>query len=385
MNTNLKSIEIECECGAEHVLRKFELFENITSFVNLLLKLNVKFVRLFASDYLKKSIFIDQLIFILNKHSISLKIDFLKVNYAEVVFAKSIKHSGEDYVVVFGESDVIDIVKYYAASESLNYSIISAGEFFDFTFSKFARLYDGVSFCFYRCNEPDGLIISDDFLQLVDLDKIKQYFLIKSMANFENNIYEKVFDGKYCSKIKNKIEKILKMSLKINKKRDILLISIYVGRLMSFFDCTFYFYGAEIDLANIIQVKTKDSFLNCYLFSHNAISMLYKICVSRNLKWRNFDLNRRIGKIKKVLGLPASKCLEFIKKPKSIKFLNTKSIILNAYKYKFLELLNKYDSPFFNNYQSVCLINSLYIAPEISVRYTFLNFIRDLGCLENLW
>ena len=258
-------------------------------------------------------------------------------------------------------------------------------EFYDFTFSKFARLYDGITFSFYMVSSPEFVFYMFKNLSLIDLKSCVEYLHYKKLALFENQLNETLEVDKICSKVTKNIKKVLNKNLQNINNQNILNIFIYLGQAMSFFGSTKGFFSSEIELANILEVLQKKDFLSCYIVAGKVVSQLYLLTLNSNIKVHNLNLNNRILNIKEIIKLPLSKCIRLIKKQKNSTHLLKYIRIVDALKYSLMNILDEE----MKGCENICissenLTKGVYLASEFTNRYTFLNLIRDVGLLELL-
>lgn len=385
MDKYCSSIEFDCECGACHELFSMQVFNGINEkFIEFFECKNVLTVRIFVDkEYINHNI-ITEIKSIFSKLEINFIIECMDCGEAEVFKANAIHLKDEEYIIVFGNSNLIELIKYYAGSVGVEFSIIVASEFYDFTFSRFARLYDGVSFSFYSVNSPQMIIFDDELINKIKLIDYISYIKAKAIAYFENLLSDRLDDVCVCKKINSKLNKIIKISNKITKSKDVLFTLIFLGRAISFFGGTKGFYGVEIEVTGFLEVLSKSNFLVCYNIASEAVKRIYNTALVSNLKIFHFDINKRIDKIKNILKLPVTKCLSFIKKQKNIQKLSRNIEIISALKYMLMNLLDFNLVTQHNTISPNDLAKAIYLAPEFSIKPTFLNIIRDLGLLENL-
>ena len=385
MEKHLESIEVECECGKTHSLLELNiLWENNDAFFQYSIVNQYTVIRLFVNELFKDDFITLQFKDKCMQNNIKVIVSILNINHAEIIKANDIDFLNEDYIIALGSADFIDVVKYYAGSVGVPFSIILTHDFLDYTFSKYARLYDGLSFSFYDCEAPEFVLCYKKFFEHIDILKLKNYLLCKKLALFENILCENIEDKKYCKKINIRLKKIISKSKSIINISSLIREFVFLGRSMSFFSCSKWFFGAELDLAGMIEVKTHQKFIDCYLFSGEVITSIYEKALYSSLSIFNLNLNKRLNKIKQILNVSATKCLTFLKKPKSLEQLSKNINIVMALKYMFLSMLD--DMTYKNSFKisSYNLSCCIYTSPEFSIRYTFLNFLRDLGYLENI-
>ena len=385
MASKLASIEVECECGCVHELFSMHVyFNDFDALIKELENEDLKVIRLFISEDIEKCERVVQIIKLLSDAGFEILKTIIKCNHAETIKANSIQYEGEEYILSIGNSNLFEMVKYYAYSVNVNFSLILNNEFYDYTFSKFARLYDGLNFNFYSCSAPQSIIFFNEDFKSVDYYKMILYFKAKNIVLFENLLTEKYETLNVCRKINSKIRKILKLSDKIIDVKDILHCCVFLGRAMSFFNCTKGFFGAEIEIANQLEIITKKNFIECFLMGSETLRRIYIAALNKNLSIHYFDINMRIDKIKILLSITATKCLTFIKKPKDGEVLDKQIKIACALKFKLLSFLEDFEITQTMSVSEKALSRAIYIAPEMTVRYTFLNLLRDLGYFERL-
>lgn len=383
MNNNLNSIEVECGCGKVHSLSSINFLENNLSELIIYLKENnIKNVRLFSESNLIDDEIISNLKNCLFQQKINLIVTTINIKHAEIFKVNNIAYENEEYLIIYGNQPIIDLIKYYAYITGVGYSFILYKVFYDFTFSKFARLYDGEFFHFYSVTSPEFIVFYEK--NDIELNNAIEYLYNKKIAIFENLLLDKFEYEKQCDKINYKLKQLSEKISNITKTRDVLYLLIFIGKMMSFYDETAGFFGAEIDVANALEIITKKDFMECYIVACSVIRRTYCIALNSNLNILGFNINRRIGKLNKILNLPTSKILQFVKKPMINKSISKNVRIVKALKYMLLGIIE------YENYCQEVYINknkiekSIYIAPEFSIRYTFLNLIRDIGYLEKL-
>ncbi|MBQ9790053.1 MAG: hypothetical protein IJW24_00475 [Clostridia bacterium] len=384
MEQNYDGIEISCECGCEHVLDPMCVEQNtIEKFKENLCQSRTKSVRVFLNRKFMKNSIIMNVIDEIRELGVVVDEEVLFFDFAQEISASSIVFKGEEYVVVAGDFKDIDVIKYYCKSIGLDLCVIVVDDFLDFSFSKYSRLYDGITYCFYRTVAPKHVICFDELLNSNSL-KIKKYLELKSLAYFENALAGYSEPNMICKKINSKLMKAIKFSKAIKKVGNAFFLCVFLGRAMSFFGGTKNFFGAEMDVCGILEVKTKKSFFECYLLSSELMLEVYATALKNNLKLLNFDLNTRIDNIKRVLKLSAICCLGFVKRQKTIQELQKTTKLVSALRFMLAGLLEGKTMNISSNISKKDLLESLYVAPEFSGRFLMLNLLRDLGYLENL-
>jgi len=378
-------IEITCDCGKVHKLKSLTVeYDSAFQLINYIIQNKYNKIRIF-SDH-KDSLLLKTIENLLIQDGIYYEESIIKSTRPEIILCDSIKYVGEDYVIVIGDYKLIDIAKYYCSSLGLGISIVVRENVFDFTFSKFARVYDGITFSFYKTVQPDFIICFLDYLGDLDISDLKVYLNNKRLPYFENTLESRINEGLICKKINVKLLKIIDISTKIQTIKNLLNTLIYMGRAISFFGETKSFFGAEMEICNLIEVITKKDFLSCYNMASYVLKKTYYNALNNNLIILNFNLNHRISKTKKILDLPAIACMRFMKNIINNKELESRIKIINALKYMLMPILEYEDeyclSEFIENKNDI--FKALYLSPEFTIKYYFLNLIRDIGYLEKL-
>ena len=166
MEQNYREIVVDCDCGNVHKLSSMMVWRNSTNeLVEYILQRNFKRIRVFVEKQFSKLIEIVDFVQTLKINHLTVVLTKMETFSAEVVRASNIEYLGEDFVVACGAYKLIDVAKYYCKALGLNLGCVMVGECFDFTFSKFARLYDGITYCFYDTVAPLCVVYFDN-LQL---------------------------------------------------------------------------------------------------------------------------------------------------------------------------------------------------------------------------
>ena len=384
MEFKFEKVETICECGALHCFKPTVYEKNEWGTLkNFMKSSGFHKVRCFFDEKSATTTMAREIINFLEDHGMIVSCEVVKSHFAEVVFASNIEYNQEDYVIIFGDFFVADIAKYYAKMMGIGVSYFVFGTCFDFSMSRYALLYDGICYNFYETFEPDFVICFSEFLNF-DILQMKKYFKSKSIALFENVFSSKVDEKSVCKKVNFKIKKVLRLSNVVFEPLQIVGLCLYVGRCMSFFCGSKFFFGAEIALCGALIAKTKQNFLDCYLMASKIIDRTYKVGLQGKLVDLNLDLNKRIDKIKRQTKLSGMACMKFVKKTKDMVTLKKVVRVVSAIKYMLGDLLCDLDHDIVSSFCKNDILECLYLSPEFSSRYYFLNVIRDLGYLENL-
>ena len=205
-----KGKSLECECGDIHCLSDVVIDVGKDIFGNF-----VEYIAGLEGD--KILVFYDlKDEFLLQKLRES---DLLKnkdINYIifpnilpTIELVNKIEDKGQQVVIAIGDENIISFAKYYASCFSNNFCIFPVGEFLDFTFSRFARIFDGVRFNFYDCVAPMAIFVDCSLNKLNDYQTY--YLSSKFIAVFDNNLSSSIWEIEYCQRIvdffKNTLEK----------------------------------------------------------------------------------------------------------------------------------------------------------------------------------
>lgn len=223
-------------------------------------------------------------------------------------FAESIQPKDEELVVAFGNESLISVCKYFCLSFSLPLCAVIVGECLDFTFSTFARLYDGVQFSFYHTP-----IIKEIYypLSLNKYDCIyDNYIASKFIAYFDNVVGKLVYKQKPCEKL----EKFFKNALlsynfePLMNEEDKLYKCISflskIGQGMAYFNQTKYFFGGERAVTEILAMfRKKASYLQLNYVSLKLLINCYSCFYSAFPFDGMGNITKQINELTKILNI----------------------------------------------------------------------------------
>lgn len=379
MDRNCHVLEVECSCGETHTLDSVpKCSKNLSAILSLVRNNGVKSVIvLLQPDFLT----VDILCMIKVFKSERIKVVVKKFNHkhAEIMWVNSLPVNAE-LVVAVGDINIFEVGKYYASLIQAKLAFVVGGDFFDFSFSKFARCYNGLNFEFYVCKSPE--IIVFDGKSKASVKKIKQYFLCKNLAVFENTRVVYTTKNKFCDEI-NKA--ILFFYNKIKREKltlfELFSICLEISLLMNYFNTTKFFYGAEMATSGIVEALSGECFFEAYLDSVGAINLCYECALSSKLIDHGINLSKRAETVAKVLKISQHQSYCIIKKHEGVGENHKQANYIKALKYYlegFLETKSK------RSIRSSKIISALYVAPEFCFSHLFLRLIRDFGYLEKL-
>ena len=257
--------------------------------------------------------------------------------------ADAIEDCGQDLVVAIGEDSLINVAKYFSACFNCDLYIYPIGDFVDYTFSSFARLFDGVCFDFYKTATPKMIFVDLSINKYNP--KHTHYISSKCLAIFDNEVRENVFKHLGCSKVKRFIKKVLfeYMSTNLTIESELNLKNIWtlvrLGLAMSFFNQTRMFFSSDLGVNNLLQARRlRSSFLDLETVSLKLIISAYSCFYNNYVSCGAFSLSKHVlnlAKFLKISQLEVLKRLGFIYKQEEADKLIKR---LNAY-YPYLQIM----------------------------------------------
>ena len=206
MEKNLLATK-KCECGKEHFLTTEKIVADKNAFslmLDFICEKQYKKILFFDDEKSEKEIEFSNK---MKENSIAFKIKTIENCFATEFLAKSIEVDEAEIVVAFGKEELISVCKYYCALYDKQIIVCPTGNFADFTFSSFSRLYDGVCFCFYKTVSPFAI-----FVNLEDkANKFQTYYLSsKYIALFDDEFEKLVFKEEPCPRLADFFSKTMK-------------------------------------------------------------------------------------------------------------------------------------------------------------------------------
>lgn len=398
---DLESLFFDESCKENQIITEkvevsFNAFESLQDF---LICKNYKNILIFESFEKKEKL--DSLCKNLDGKNIEI-LSFVEP-FALVETASKLQYKNADVVVVIGSEELISIAKYYAFVYELQLVIFPLGNFADFTFSSFARLFDGIGFDFYKTIQPNAIFVS---LEENRLNKYQTYFISsKYIANFENLVSEYVYQKQKSDKIQKYFNNVLdnyfdnkKLNANLNERNIWTLIRIGIG--MTFFKETKYFYGADKAVCDFLQAQSfKSDFLEMETIALKLIINAYSCFLKNPQKPNSFNLNKHINAISRVLKLPAT---EVLKKMADSELLSLSDIIernFNNYQPYLKNQFEKIMAKVFKIQTSLCLNENIIatsgynafriqrsfaLSANFCNRSTLLHLIETYGFMDKL-
>lgn len=335
----------ECECGSVHELNTADIVVSKDAFSELLKELKnneIKDILILSS--IEDLFFIEKIKTELHETNKNIQIVNLIKCTSSILLAEKIEHKGQSLVVALGSEELISVAKYYSYMYNSELIIFPVGNFVDYTFSKFARLFDGVEFAFYLTVEPVKIYVSTILNTYNELQT--HYISSKYLSYFDSIIAETTYRIKSCEKINEFFKKILSSYL-YEKNKDLLngkniWALIRLGQAMSYFNQTKYFFGGELAISNLLQSQNvKADFLEINTISVKIVLNMYTCFFQDFPKRKNTNLNKQLLNLSMLIKVSSS---ELIKRMVGSEFILGEERIFNRFSnyYHYLKtVLNK--------------------------------------------
>ena len=306
----------ECECGKVHRVETEDIKVGVFAINNLVDAIkNSKFTNILLLGLIKHENIISFL-----KRSVALEGKtitqvVLKEAKPTISEATNLEDMGQELVVAIGNEELISVAKYYAYSLNCELFIFPIGNFLDFTFSKYSRLYDGVEFSFYEAKEPSRIYVS---LEENSYNIFQSYYISsKFISVFENVVREYVYERQVCQRLKDFLKNTLNEYLKVkpNNATDMNYKNIWtlirLGQAMSFYGETKGFFGGDLAISNFLQaINPLQDFLKLNTISLKLIINSYSCFCSGEAKEDTVNLNRHIMSISKLLKITPTEVIK---------------------------------------------------------------------------
>lgn len=307
-----KLLEIKkCECGKQHFLstEKIVVSDNAFSFMlDFICEKKYRSILFFDDEKSENEVEFSNKMKISN---IAFKIKTIENCFATEYLAKTIENDDSEIVVVFGKEELISVCKYYCALYEKQIIICPIGNFTDFTFSSFSRLYDGVCFCFYKTVSPLAIFVN----VTEKANKFQTYYLSsKFIALFDNEFAKLVFKQETCPRLSDFFSKtmkdyILKNNMSLSEKNVWTLIRL--GQAMTFFDETKYFYGGDKLVLDVLQSLSKNGdFLELETIALKIIVSSYDCFLKNPHNYNVANLNLHIRHISELYKIPQTETIK---------------------------------------------------------------------------
>lgn len=300
-----------CVCGkkhsfsAEQVVVDKKAFDCMIDFV-----CKKKYAKVLLIDDEKGQKEID-FVCAMRANNIDVEVLTLKNCRATEFEAKNIDACGKDIIVAIGKERLISVAKYCACEFDLNIIAFPCDDFVDFTFSSFARLYDGVQFCFYKTVSPVAVFVEPS----QKLNGYQIYYLSsKFLAFFDNEFARLIFKNDCCPKMAEFFKKTMNEYSSADNTNIIektIWTLIRLGFAMTFFDQTKYFFGGDKLVCDCLQAFRIDgNFLELETIALKLIINTYG-CFLRNSKTYSVtNLNKHMKLIGKLYKIPATEIIK---------------------------------------------------------------------------
>lgn len=297
-----------CSCGKVH--------ENQTEFVfvgeNADLRL-VDFVKkksfenvILFSDDKKKS---EELSVLFEKNQIKTQVMLISFCKPFEFFARKLESKDADVLVAVGSEELVSVAKYFSFSNQIDLIVFPEGNFTDWTFSSFARLHDGVQFCFYRTSSPLAIFVEEEKRP----NNFQTYYVSsKFLVLFDKEFERLVFKKDNCENMQNFFKKTLKNYLTIDaslSSKNVWTL-IRLGMAMSFFGETKYFFGGDKLVCDILQSICLGDFLELETIALKLAINSYATFLSCSRNQGVANLNFQIKKISELLKIPATEVIK---------------------------------------------------------------------------
>lgn len=310
---NLKN---ECVCGESHTLSTQKIVVSLNAFSDLINNLvESKYKNILIMSSLKDPYFVDELKVQLTKTDKQFSVISMPNCLANNFFAQKIEDKNQDVVVAMGNDQIISLAKYYAYSFECPLILFASGNFCDFTFSKYARLFDGVMFQFYVTNPPEEIYVS---LKLNGYNEYQlQYIASKFFAMFDNKIKSVVYKKDDCPKMQEFLKKTLvnhmkNIDLPKEKLNEINIWTlIRLGQAMSYFNSSKNFFGADRAISEMLcGTRIGADYLEMNTISFKLLMNSYDCFLKKRPYNFSVNLNRHIQGVSKFLKISSTTVLQ---------------------------------------------------------------------------
>ncbi len=308
----LEEKTVHCECGECHTLSQCivevdsDAFIKMISYISSSGAQNITVFYGLCSDELLNRIKVDE---VFKKKSFSFFI--LPDCVATVQLAKQLDIRRQDMIVAVGGENIISVAKYYAYCVDCPIMICPVGNFTDFTFSKFARLYDGMTYDFYESQTPCGIFVDTS---LNKYNEYQTYYISsKFMAVFDNQIKDLIYKMQDCQRMNDFLSDTLKKYTKnfseklANKNITNIWTLIRFGQAMSFYNQTKYFLGGDKAICELLNaVRPSADFLKLETIALKLVINTYACFLKQPTCVGDFNINKSIKSLCTFLKMPAS-------------------------------------------------------------------------------
>lgn len=303
------NLEFNCECDSVHNVKTKNIIVKEKCILDLIQCLEQsKYENILIFYSLSEVLFVEKIKESLTDLNKTVNFINLQKIEAQVNLVNNIEDKGQDVVLAIGDERLISLAKYYAYMYDNQIIIYPIGEFLDFSFSKYARLNDGVFYDFYLTTEPEYIFVDTSLNKYNELQT--NYISSKYIALFDFIVRECVYKYKVCNKIKTFLKKSLLdyVKFKTNNKHSLNIKNIWLmirlGQAMSFFSQTKSFFGGDKAIVDILQSQFKNmSYLEAEFISLRLINNLYSCFFKSHPTKNSVNLNLHLKNITELLRI----------------------------------------------------------------------------------
>lgn len=225
--------------------------------------------------------------------------------------AKSIEQKDADVVVAIGREELVSVAKYFAFSLGLDLIVFPKGNFVDWTFSSFSRLFDGVQFCFYGTVSPIGIFVEEESKPN---DYQTNYVASKFLSQFDKEFEKLVFRSEHCQLMQNFMKQTLNDYFCKNSNQTLSSKNIWtlirIGQAMTFFGETKYFFGGEKQICDMLQSLHGGDFLELESLALKLAMNSYAVFLKKPQNYNVMNLNLQIKETSKLLKIPSTEVIK---------------------------------------------------------------------------
>lgn len=398
MEKMLQENFLKCECGKKHFseTQKIEVSSCAFSFVaDFLKEKNIKKILLFCENdcFFEKQIC---------ESGIVVKVVKIPNCIATEYLAKSLKEEDGEIVVAFGKEELVSVAKYYASMWQKQLVVCAIDNFADFTFSSFARLYDGVQFCFYKTVCPLAIFVQTS----EKANKFQTFYLsTKFLLLFDNEFSRLVYKENDCERMKDFLKKTMCFYVSKNNKMQLAKRNAWtlvrLGMAMTFYGETRFFFGGDKVVCDMLQsMNIGADFLELETIAFKLAFNCYACFIKNSQTYHVANLNLQIKHASKLLGVPQTEIIKRLGKNEVLMpDEKTRTTFFNFQPY----LKNYFDkmvSEIFKIQTTFCICenvllkndlcgekvkNALSVCASFSKRPTLLSFIFAFGFMDKLF
>lgn len=287
----------------------------------------------------------------------------------------NIPNSGEEIVVSYGDGETTDIAKFYACSYGEDVIAILTGEYYDYTFSKFALISDGVTFNFYNTTSPIAFFVKSGSVS----EEMIAYVKAKSIEYFDFCVNEILLQDKINDDAKQFFKNtIFELRLENFSEKSIIKAFLRLGMAMTFYDTTKYFCFGYFDLFCLLKTLKIDE--KCKV-ACDMIIKVYKTCFKYRISCGQVSMNSVINKLAKLLGVPCFSVMKIINKLPDLENRKGQVIKINAYK-EYLQSLLYRLMVTIKPYNKKTNAKIVSLASFLSHRKSLLKTLCEIGMLK---